>query len=56
VQHGNAELGIPLLMQKNSGGGNRRSGAHGDVLSVADQARDYAGEELFSGVQTNSSR
>jgi hypothetical protein len=53
MKHGNPQLGVLLLIEKDTGCRDRRSGADGDVLRVADEAGDYAGEELFSGVQTN---
>ena len=49
--------GAPLALSEfTCGSRDGRSRADGDVLGVADQASDHAGEELFSGMQTNSSR
>jgi hypothetical protein len=56
MEHGNPEGGAASLQQFTCSRGNRGCCAHGNVVRVADEAGDYAGEELFAGVQTNSSR
>src|SRR5258706_1683386 len=51
-----AECPVFLLVEQGAVGGNRGRSADGCMTRAIEQPRDYAGEKLFLGVRTHSSR
>jgi len=56
VQEGQPQVGTLLLEQKRAGRRNGRGSAYCNMPRITNQSGDYAGEKLFFGVHTNSSR